>query len=159
MDQSTPIDQLSKLLPHVKNNDVVIGSRGRGRSKFAWYRQLGSVVFMAFRKSLILPEINDTQCGFKLFKTKLVKKAFPHLEFFSKEERTTGWKVTSYDVELLHILKKMGASIKEVRVKWEERDKSVTKGGGLSKYARESKEMLMQIMRVKRNDMQGKYDL
>ncbi len=159
MDQSTPINQLSKLLPFIKDNDVVIGSRGRGRSKFLWYRQLGSIVFMAFRKSMILPEINDTQCGFKLFETKLVKKAFPKLEFFTIKSRATGWKVTSYDVELLHILKKIGAKIAEVRVKWEERDKSVTKGGGLSKYARESKEMLFQIMRVKLNDMQGKYNV
>jgi glycosyltransferase involved in cell wall biosynthesis len=158
-DQSTPIDQLKKLLPHLnKGYDVVIGSRGIERKNFPLYRKLGAVVFMTIRKMAVLSQINDTQCGFKLFKKGLVKKAFPKLEFFRKARRAKGWTVTSYDVELLHILNKMGENIKEVEVIWDDKDVSKSKGTALSRYFRESREMLFQIIRVKLNDLKGVYD-
>jgi len=159
MDQSTPIDQLDKLLPGIdKGFNVVIGSRGLQREDFPFYRRLGAIVFSSFRRLFLLSEINDTQCGFKLFKKDLVKKAFSDLQFFKQKQRIKGWKVTSYDVELLHIIKKMGENIREIEVKWREMDISTSKGGGLFRYFRESKEMLTQIARVKLNDLKGKYD-
>jgi dolichyl-phosphate beta-glucosyltransferase len=160
MDQSTPINQLSKLLSPLKEDyQVVVGSRGMQRKNFPFYRRLGAVVFSTFRKSMILPEINDTQCGFKLFDTKIVKEAFPKLEFFGNRKEAKGWTVTSYDVELLHIVKKMGVRIKEVLVKWHDEDVSQSKGGSLKRYFRESREMLGQIFRVKLNDLRGAYDV
>lgn len=159
MDQSTPIGELSKLMPFVKNTTgAVIGSRGLARKNFPFYRRLGAIVFITFRKILILPEINDTQCGFKLFKKAVLLKTFPKLEFFRKNEEVKGWKVTSFDVELLHLVSKLGMTIEEVPVVWEDTDKSVSKGGGLGRYLRESKEMLFQIIRVKLNDIGGMYD-
>ncbi len=158
MDQSTPIGELDKLLPYIdKGYEVVIGSRGLVRKNFPLYRRLGAVVFMSIRRALILPEIADTQCGFKLFRAGAIKKAFPKLEFFEKRQKVTGWKVTSFDVELLHILKKMGCKIAEVPVSWDDRDVSKGKGGGISRYIRESKEMFGQILRVKLNDLKGRY--
>ena len=159
MDQSTPIDQLEKLIPYSKKGyEVVIGSRGVQRKNFPIYRRLGAVVFMGVRKAMILPKINDTQCGFKLFESNRLEKAFPKMEFFKKIQKVKGWKVTSYDVELLHLLEKNGCKIKEVKVKWNDQDKSGSKGGVLSRYFKESKEMLMQIIRVKLNDIKGSYD-
>lgn len=159
MDQSTPINQLEKLTPYLKNNfDVVIGSRGLQRKNFPLYRRLGAIVFMSIRKSMILSEIDDTQCGFKLFDSVRLKKAFPRLQFFVKSKSVKGWTVTSYDVELLHILKKMDSKIKEVKVKWNDEDVSGSKGGKLERYFKESKEMFMQILRVKLNDMKGLYN-
>ncbi|OGM19086.1 hypothetical protein A2686_00800 [Candidatus Woesebacteria bacterium RIFCSPHIGHO2_01_FULL_38_10] len=157
MDQSTPIGEIDKLLPLIKVSNVVIGSRGLGRKNFPLYRKIGAVVFMKLRKFMILSEINDTQCGFKLFNRKLVMKAFSKLGVLNKEEEVRGWKVTSYDVELLHILKKMGAKIKEVEVSWNDKDISKSKGGGVVCYILESKEMLNQIIRVKINDTKGLY--
>jgi glycosyltransferase involved in cell wall biosynthesis len=159
MDQSTPIDQVGKLIPSAKKGyEVVIGSRGLQRKNFPIYRRLGAVVFMGIRKAMILPEINDTQCGFKLFKSNYLKRAFPKLQFFKKRRDVKGWTVTSYDVELLHILKKMECKIKEVRVKWDDQDVSASKGGMLGRYFRESREMFLQIFRVKINDLKGLYD-
>src|SRR5258708_9403261 len=137
MDQSTPIIELDKLLPFTSHYCSVIGSRGLNRKNFSLYRKLGSVAFLTFRKLLILPEIKDTQCGFKLFKRQFLDKAFPELEFFKVKQRTTGWKVSSYDVELLHILKKNGCNIKEVEVDWHDRDESVGKGSSMGRYLRE----------------------
>lgn len=158
MDQSTPIQELNKLLPFLKKDiAAVIGSRGLARKNFPIYRRLGAIVFIAFRKLLILPEINDTQCGFKLFKKNALVKVFPKLEFFRKSQSVTGWKVTSFDVELLYLLSKLGNEIEEVPVVWEDTDVSVSKGGGLGRYIKESKEMLLQILRVKLNDLRGLY--
>src|SRR3989344_2229087 len=117
MDQSTPIVELSKLIPFVKKDcDAVIGSRG------------------------------------------LIRKTFPRLEFFKKEKKREGWNVTSYDVELLHIIKKMCFCISEVNVLWEDKDISESKGGYMRRYLKESWEMLGQILRVKLNDLKGEYN-
>lgn len=159
MDQSAPINQLDKLLPYLEEGyKAVIGSRGVARKKFPLYRRLGSIVFMSIRKLFVLPEIDDTQCGFKLFEAAVVRRAFPKLEFFRQNKKVKGWKVTSYDVELLYIIKKMGQKIREVRVVWEERDESQSKGFSLQRYIWESWEMLIQITRVKLNDLKGFYN-
>lgn len=157
MDQSTPITELTKLLPFTKDYCAVIGSRGISRKNFPFYRKVGSAIFLGVRRAMILPEIKDTQCGFKLFERESLLVSFPKLEFFKVKQRTHGWKVTSYDVELLHILKKMGCKIKEVVVTWNDEDISQGKGGGLRRYVRESVEMFSQILRVKLNDLKGLY--
>ena len=155
MDQSAPIEELLKLQPFFKDFEVVIGSRGMERENFSLTRKLGSNVFRLFRKSLMLRKINDTQCGFKAFGSDVARHVFPMLQFFKKERTVKGWKVTSFDVELLFLAEKYGYKIKEVPVIWKDRD--VAKGKKKS-YFKESKEMLMQILRVKLNDLRGLYE-
>jgi len=154
MDQSAPIDQLLKLLPFFDKYNVIIGSRGSERENFDLIRKLGSIIFRLFRKALMLRDINDTQCGFKAFKADTARKIFPLLQFFKNEKAVKGWKVTSFDVELLFIAEKFGNKIKEVPVEW--RNEDVSKGKKKS-YLKESKEMLTQIFRVKLNDIRGLY--
>jgi glycosyltransferase involved in cell wall biosynthesis len=154
MDQSTPIKEFLKLQPFLKDYDAIIGSRGLARKRYSLLRKIGSAVFLVLRKTILLKDINDTQCGFKVFKTNVVKKIFPRLQIFQNDKKVKGWKVTSYDVELLFIFEKFGYQIKEVEVEWEDRD--VSKGKQRS-YLKESKEMLEQIIRVKINDWKGKY--
>jgi len=154
MDQSTPLPEVLKLKPFFKEFDVVIGSRGMGRENFSLLRKLGSNVFRIFRQSILLKDIEDTQCGFKAFRTEVAKKIFPQLQFFKQKNKVTGWKVTSFDVELLFIADKQKYKIKEVPVEWKDRD--ISKGKEKS-YLKESKEMLTQILRVKLNDLKGLY--
>lgn len=155
MDQSTPISELHKVIPCFKEYQVVIGSRGLERKNSSALRQVGSAAFRNFRKLILLRDINDTQCGFKAFQTKVAREIFPKLEFFKKKNLAKGWKVTSFDVELLFIAEKLGYRIKEVPVEWEDRD--VSRGKQRS-YLKESLEMLEQIIRVKINDLKGIYD-
>jgi dolichyl-phosphate beta-glucosyltransferase len=158
MDQSTPISEVSKLLPYSKQGyKVVIGSRGLTRKDFPIYRKLGAYAFSTVRRTLILPEIVDTQCGFKLFEFNLLKKYFKKLDFFRSKSDRKGWVVSSWDVEFLHMVKKSGEKIKEVQIDWVDRDESKGKGSPLRKYLKESKEMLFQILRVKINDLRGLY--
>ena len=157
IDQSTPINQLAKLLPWTKKGYlVVIGSRGLERKDFPLFRRVGAIVFALMRRALVLREIKDTQCGFKLFETSLAKKIFPHLDVL--KEKVQGWAVSSYDVELLYMAKTRGARIKEVVVVWEDEDVSISKGNPLVRYFKESKKMAFQILQVKQNQRQGKYE-
>lgn len=153
MDQSTPISELPKLLAWTKEYNIIIGSRGRRRDS-AWYRQIISLGFWFVRKSIILPDITDTQCGFKLLNIKSAKKIFSKMQIFNRDERATGWKVTAYDVEMLYIAKLMGEKIKEVRVKWKDEDTSVEKGRN---FVKESIDMLKEILRVRINSIRGLY--
>jgi dolichyl-phosphate beta-glucosyltransferase len=161
MDQSTPIGEPDKLLPwYGQGYDVVIGSRGTGREGFSILRKLGSFVFGTLRRLFLLPEIQDTQCGFKSCRREAALAVFPRLQFFKQKERPSGWKVSAYDVELLYLFERAGCAIKEVEVVWRNRDESVTKGqeSELARYVRESLEMAREVVRVKRNEMEGLYD-
>jgi dolichyl-phosphate beta-glucosyltransferase len=161
MDQSTPIDELGKLLPWCEQGyDMVIGSRGSTREGFSIVRKLGSFVFRTLRGLFLLRDIADTQCGFKLCRRQVALEIFPHLEFFKKKERPSGWKVTAYDVELLFLVEKAGYRIKEVVVSWSNRDQSDTKSqtGELARYVHESIDMAKQVARVKLNHLKGLYD-
>jgi len=154
MDQSAPIGEILKLLPYMKDYEVVIGSRGLERENFSLIRKIGSLVFRSFRKTLMLSNLNDTQCGFKAMKTSVARKLFPKLEFFQQTKEVKGWKVTSFDVELLFLAEKFGYRIKEVPISWANRDISQ---GKQKSYYKESLDMLRQILRVKLNDLRGVY--
>ena len=117
MDQSTPISEMKKFLPYLeKNFDIVIGSRGILRKKAPFYRQIAAFVFRFIRKLIVLKEINDTQCGFKMFKTRVARDLFKRLLVFKEKRKVKGWRVSAFDVELLFLAEKMGYKIKEVPV-------------------------------------------
>ncbi len=156
MDQSTPVNQLAKLLPFFgKKYDLVFGSRGLTRKKFPFYRKIASIVFRYVRQLFLLREITDTQCGFKAFKREALRKIFSKMTIYRKEKRAKGWRVTAYDVELLFVAKKLGLKIKEVPVQWEDQDITL---GKKRNFLKESKEMFFEVLRVKINDWRGEYD-
>jgi dolichyl-phosphate beta-glucosyltransferase len=156
MDQSTPLNQLEKLLPFIdKNYDIVIGSRGLKRDNAPLFRKAAGAIFGNVRRALALRKISDTQCGFKLFRTDVAKLLFPKLDAVVPVEDTSGWKVSAFDVELLYMAQKMGYKIKEVKVDWQDEDTSKTKE---KKFVKESVDMFQQILKVRVNDFKGKYN-
>ena len=161
MDQSTPIAELNKLLPWYEQGfDVVIGSRGTTREGFSIIRRAGSLVFRTMRRLFLLRGISDTQCGFKSCRREVALTAFPRLQFFKRQDKPSGWKVSAYDVELLYLFERAGYRIKEVEVEWQNRDESDTKNqtGELARYLKESIEMAKEIARVQFNRARGLYD-
>ncbi|HBP51257.1 MAG: Glycosyl transferase family 2 [Candidatus Shapirobacteria bacterium GW2011_GWE1_38_10] len=158
MDQSTPLKEILKLLPYVNDFDVIIGSRGKGREGNSLVRKLMATCFLAFRRLILLPNITDTQCGFKMFKTEVAKKLFPNLQFFKDKSDNKGWRVSAFDVELLFMAQKWGYKIKEVIVNWKNEDISDTKGEDSSRFKKESINMIQEIIRVKKNDLRGLYE-
>lgn len=161
MDQSAPIFELEKILPCYKENyDIVIGSRGTERKSYSLLRRIGSVIFKTFRQSIILPNIVDTQAGFKSFKLGIGLKIFPKLQVIRQGNTgAKGWSVGSWDTEFLFIADKLGYKIREVPILWENRDMAVgTKKSGSGKYLKESVEMVQQMFRVRVNDLRGYYN-
>lgn len=156
MDQSTPIDQLEKLLPYTRDGyRIVIGSRGIRRRDSSLVRQVASVIFLLARKIFLLRGIKDTQCGFKLLEINLAKKIFARMRLFGRTQQSLGWKVTAYDVEMLFLAEKLGEEIQEVRVVWKDED---TSSGKKRNFLKESVEMFWEILRVRANALLGKYD-
>ena len=156
MDQSTPLNQIERLLPLFDAGcDVVIGSRGMERANFPLYRRIGSQLFRGFRRLFILRDISDTQCGFKAMRLAVAQEIFPRLEPIRRQGPVSGWKVTAFDVELLFLAERAGYRLGEVQVSWANRDRS---RGKRKSYLAESREMASQVLRVKLNAWRGFYD-
>ena len=122
MDQATPIEEVDRLLPFLeKSYDIVIGSRAGQRKGAPLVRLFISKANIILRKLIVgIPDISDTQCGFKLFKKEPAQKLFSkinaiHHGFKAIEASSVS---SGFDVELLYLAEKMNYSIKEVPVKW-----------------------------------------
>lgn len=111
-DNSTPIEQVDKLLPFMKKYEVVIGSRYTEGGKLAipqsFVRHFGSRVLNIIIQTLAVYGIKDTQCGFKMFQRDAAREIFGRLTI-------TGF---SFDIEVLAIARKLGYKIKEVGIIW-----------------------------------------
>lgn len=122
MDQATPIDELDKFIPLIQEGfDVIIGSRSGARKGAPFTRKLMSQGMITLRSILVgLPEIKDTQCGFKLFKKEVGKNIFEKIKKIHHGFKIIhGSSVTAgFDVEILYIAEKLGYRIKEVPVSW-----------------------------------------
>lgn len=112
VDLSMPIDQIPKFLPPVLTGvDIAIGSReakGSVRYNEPFYRHFIGRLFSYVVWFLVLPGINDTQCGFKCFTAEAAQKLFPL-------QTVHDW---AFDVEILGIATKMGYKIVEVPIPW-----------------------------------------
>lgn len=161
MDQSAPITETAKLLPHYNLGfDIVIGSRGTGRKKSSPFRSLASFVFRTFRRMFLLPGIVDTQCGFKSMRRRVALEVFPQLSVIKRgRPKDQNWHVGAWDGELLYVAERFGYKIKEVPVEWENRDLSMEtkKSTSKSKFVKESLEMAEEVIRVRYNDFRGYY--
>ena len=114
-DNSTSIDQVEKMWPEFeKGYDIVIGSRDVKGAILdppqPWLRQLIlGEGFKLLRKIIVgLWGIEDTQCGFKCFKGKVIEDVFPKCKINR----------FAFDPEFLIIAKKLGYKIKEIPVYW-----------------------------------------
>lgn len=157
MDQATPIEEINKLLPFFKGEfDIVIGSRNTTRKGAPWTRALMARGMIVLRKSLVgLYGISDTQCGFKVFRHGVAHKLFKEVNRLHNGFKTVSGSSVSagFDVELLYLAEKMGYKIKEVPVEWmyvETRRVSPLK---------DSIEGLLDLIRIKKNDLTGTYKI
>ncbi len=157
MDQATPIEEVEKLLPFVeKNFDVVIGSRSRSRKGSPLSRRVMSRSMIILRKVMVgINEIQDTQCGFKMFTSESAEKLFKKINTLHNGfSEIHGSNVTAgFDVELLFLANKMGYEIKEVPVEWlyvESRRVSPIK---------DSINGLLDLGKITMNKYSGKYNL
>lgn len=110
-DLATPIETLDAVMPLLGENQAVVGSRRMSGAVLAQrqpaHRALGGMVFHAMSQR-ILHDLSDTQCGFKFFAGDLARKA-------ARQLTIDGF---AFDVEMLHIIARMGVNIVEVPVVW-----------------------------------------
>ena len=113
-DYKTPIDELATLLPAIEQGyDVVIGSRRAAGSQIEQmqplFRRAGSRAFgLVVRRLMGLPEVRDTQCGFKFFTRAAAQTLF-------SLQRIDGY---MFDVEILRLCALLNLRVKEVGVRW-----------------------------------------
>ena len=111
-DLSMPIEEINKFLPPVLTDfDIAIGSReapGAVRYNEPYYRHLTGRVFNMLIRLMVLPKLQDTQCGFKCMRAVVARDIFPF-------QTLTGW---AFDVELLYIAHRHGYRILEIPIDW-----------------------------------------
>lgn len=159
MDQATPIGEVEKLLPKFNEGlpagrqgyDIVIGSR-HGRTGAPFLRKLMAYGFAFLRNIILGLPFRDTQCGFKAFNQKAIKKIIPKIKDEWGILHTKGGAVNAgFDVEVLYLAKKLGFKIAEVDVQW----KYV--GSERVQFVKDAAAAIYDMLRIRWNDLVGKY--
>ncbi|MCK6485708.1 MAG: glycosyltransferase family 2 protein [Phycisphaerae bacterium] len=113
VDHSTHIRHLERFVEPAAGADVLIGSRRVGGARILRrqhrLRQLLGRSFPYLVRALALRDVQDTQCGFKLFRRAAVDAIFPR----QRVERF------AFDVEVLLLARRMGFRIAEIPVDWD----------------------------------------
>lgn len=155
MDQATPINEIDKLLKFTKKDfDIVIGSRKSNRTGAPLTRLIMARGMIILRKLLVgLGDINDTQCGFKLFKQDASIALFSKVKLLHNGFKDIkGSSVAAgFDIEILFLAEKLGYKIKEIPVDWTYVE---TKRVNPIK---DSIEGLIDLFKIKMNNTLGKY--
>ena len=114
-DLSMPPEQIGRFLQSLRDRasalHVVIGSReapGARRVGEPWRRHAVGRAFNWLVQALLLPGVQDSQCGFKLFSAAAVNAVFPHTTI-------DGFAI---DVEVLLLSRKAGFRVREVGIEW-----------------------------------------
>lgn len=148
-DLAIPIEELNKFLAEIKNGyDIAIASRFVPGLKIAkpvlWYRRLLEKVFRILRVIIIdAHNIKDTQCGFKVFTREAMLNIFPYLTV----DRF------AFDSEVIFLAQKRKYKIKELPITLQNPITS-----SIRVYS-DSVNMFVDLLRIKRNSVLGKYDL
>lgn len=145
-DLSMSIEQVSRFLPPESQADIAIASReakGASREDEPLYRHLGGRVVNLVIRLLILPGLNDTQCGFKCFTAEAAAQLF-------RRQTLPGW---SFDIEILYLARRLGFTVREIPIRW--RFSPETKLSAVQDALR----MTRDIFRIRRNARRGIYEL
>jgi len=154
MDQATPIDQLEFILPKFSDSfDVVIGSR-TGREGAPIIRKTMAFGFSVLRNLILQLPYKDTQCGFKGFTKEASEKIFKRLQIFNNNQAQSGASVSAgFDLEILYVARKLKLKVAEVPVVWHHKE------GTKVNPIKDSWEGLRDLVKVRINALQGKYNL
>lgn len=145
-DLSMPVHELSRFLDVVPAHyDIALGSRqGANATRIGepWHRHAMGRAFNALVRGSVLPDISDSQCGFKLFTARAAEAIF-------SKARIHGW---AFDVEALFIARLQGWRVAEVPIEWHYRaDSRVSLGSDSFRMARD-------LWRIRANARKGLYD-
>lgn len=147
-DLSTPIEEVDLLLSLLESShaDAAIGSRALRRELIGirqpWVREFSGRLFNVMVRAMTGLGIHDTQCGFKLFRREIARRAFAI-------QRSEGF---GFDPEVLFLMQRFGGKILEVPVRWN--NSPATK----VRFLRDSTHMLIDLAALRWRALTGKYD-
>ncbi len=144
-DLSMPVEEILKFLPPaLQDFDIAIGSREAKESiryNEPSYRHWGGRGINFLIQTLILPGLNDTQCGFKCFRATVAEDLF-------NRQTLLGW---SFDIELLYMARRHGYRIIEIPIHWQHFSDSKVSA------LRDALHMIRDIFRIHANARRGVY--
>src|SRR5262249_18371080 len=122
-DLSMPIDELGKFVALMEQGwDIAIGSReaaGARRYGEPAYRHVMGRVFNFVVRAIAVGHFQDTQCGFKCFRTEVARDLFNRVMLYRDDApEVKGPMVTGFDVEVLFLADKLGYKATEVPINW-----------------------------------------
>lgn len=144
-DLSVPVEEINLFLPPACESDIAIASReapGSIRYNEPIFRHFTGRVFNFLIQLLVLPDLHDTQCGFKCFRGDVAEDIFRY-------QTLEGW---AFDVEVLKVARMHGWKIKEIPVQW------YYFPGSKVSIIRDSIRMLIELLTILRNARRGDYD-
>jgi hypothetical protein len=145
-DLSMPIEEVNRFLPpQLDDFDIAIASReanGAIRYNEPGYRHWGGRGVNLMIRLFALPDLRDTQCGFKMFRSEVAEDLF-------KKQTLQNW---SFDIELLYIGRMRGYRIVEVPIPWHFNPETKLSP------VRDAVQMGLDICQIHRNAKQGCYD-
>ena len=151
-DLAYPSSQITKLLAALEaGSDIAIGCRVLPESRYVmsptffhylYTRHLMSRAFNRLAQGILLPGILDTQAGLKGFTASAAQMVF-------SRQTLCGF---GFDLECLFIARLHGLKIEQVPVDFYYSEEPST-----ISFARHGAEMLMDLMRVRRNAARGTY--
>jgi hypothetical protein len=145
-DLSMPIEEINRFFPPALDDfELAIASReapGAIRYNEPSYRHLGGRMINLMIRSLVLPGLQDTQCGFKCFHGSVVHDLFNSLTL-------PGW---SFDIELLYVARLRGYRLVEVPISWYFNAESKVNP------LRDALRMGADVMAIRRNARRGVYE-
>ena len=147
-DLSVPIEDVPKFLPPALaagSFDIAIASRevaGAVRHDEPGYRHVMGRVFNTLVRVMAVPQIQDTQCGFKCFTREAAQLVFPL-------QRIDGW---GFDVEVLHIAARHRLRMVEIPANWYY---------GVNSRVRpvhDTLNMVKELLKIRANSRRGYYE-
>ncbi len=145
-DLSMPIEQVNRFLPPaLESVDVAIGSRelpDSHRYDEPGYRHMIGRIFNTMVRWLVLPGLQDTQCGFKCFRGEVAKRVF-------QLQTLNGM---SFDAEVLFIARKMGYAVQEIGIDW------VFNADSRVRLVEDSMRMAFDLLTIRWRALHGRYE-
>ena len=148
-DGATKIEEIERLEMAIRGGAVLaIGSRrlamqrGGYTVRTRWHRRVFGALFSTIvRHTTGIRDIEDTQCGFKLFRRDVAKDLF-------NVGRIQGY---GFDLELLYIAQRRGYRISEVPVSWADQP------GSKVRLMTDSLAIVRELGIIRRNAAKGYY--
>ncbi len=145
-DLSMPIEMLAGFLPPaIDGLDILIGSReapGARRFNEPGHRHFVGRAFNFIARTVSVPDVADTQCGFKLFRGEAAERLFAL-------QTQDGF---GFDVEILFLARKLGMRYAEHPIDWYFVTDSKVRP------LRDGLRVFLDTLSVRLNDWRGRYE-